>query len=129
MESDEFDLKEITEMAIVGNGNVAVDIARMMLKKPEEFKDSDTPSTVMKALSDSNLHTVQIIGRRGLIQTAFTTKEIRELAGLEDIGVYMVGPEVRDSQNHASDLEILGRGIERRTKFLHDRAAVIENKE
>jgi len=41
----------------------------------------------------------------------------------------MVGPEVRDSQTHASDLEILGRGIERRTKFLHDRAAVIENKE
>ena len=47
MQPDEFDLSQIGEMAIVGNGNVACDIARMMLKKPDEFKDSDTPSKVL----------------------------------------------------------------------------------
>ena len=41
----------------------------------------------------------------------------------------MVKPEILDSQTHASDLEILGRGIERRTDFLHKRAALIETAE
>jgi len=58
MKPDEFDLKEIESLAIVGNGNVSTDIARMMLKKPDEFKDSDTPSTVMQALANTRLHCV-----------------------------------------------------------------------
>jgi adrenodoxin-NADP+ reductase len=129
MQPGEFDLSQIGELAIVGNGNVACDIARMMLKKPEEFKDSDTPSPVMNALANTSLHCVQMIGRRGTVQTAFTTKEIRELTSLDNLGVYMVKPEVLDSKTDASDLESLGRGIERRTDFLHKRAALIESAE
>ena len=60
-------MERITDLAIIGNGNVACDIARMMLKKPDEFIDSDTPSPVMKALANSQIHTVQMVGRRGLV--------------------------------------------------------------
>lgn len=63
------------------------------------------------------------------MQTAFTTKEIRELCALDNLGVYMVKPEVEDSNTDASNLELLGRGIERRSQFLHKRAALIENAE
>jgi adrenodoxin-NADP+ reductase len=79
LSASDFNLEEIEDLAIVGNGNVACDIARMLTKKPQEFIDSDTPSPVMAALDKTNLHCVTMIGRRGLVQTAFSTKEIREI--------------------------------------------------
>jgi hypothetical protein len=54
-------------MAIVGNGNVACDVARIMLKKQDEFGKSDIPSTVLQKLAASNINCVSMIGRRGLI--------------------------------------------------------------
>lgn len=72
-------------MGIIGNGNIACDISRMFLKDPKEFHDSDTPEHVMKNLRNSKVHTVEMIGRRGITQAAFSTKEIREISALEDL--------------------------------------------
>lgn len=59
-----------------------------------------------------------MVGRRGITQAAFTTKEIKELCNIEGIKTYMVRNEVDDSMTDASKLELLLRGIGRRTEFL-----------
>ena len=60
-----------------------------------------------------------MIGRRGITQAAFTTKEIRELSLLENLKTYMIKSEVPDSMTDASNTEMLDRAISRRTKLLH----------
>ena len=52
----------------------------MFLKNPAEFSSSDTPEHVMEQLRRSKVHTVEMIGRRGITQAAFSIKEIRELS-------------------------------------------------
>lgn len=64
--SDEFNPEVNEHIGIVGNGNIACDIARMFLKEPSEFNESDTPEHVMQALRKSKINTVQLIGRRGI---------------------------------------------------------------
>jgi len=81
----EFNPEEHQHIGIIGNGNIACDITRMFLKDPTEFKDSDAPEHVMEQLRRSRVNTIQMIGRRGITQAAFTTKEIRELASLSNL--------------------------------------------
>ena len=116
-------------MAIVGNGNIACDISRMLLREPGEFRNSDSPMHVIDALNGSNVHTVQMVARRGITQAAFTTKEIKEVCNLDNLGVYMVRQEYEDSLTDASKTERLLRGIGRRTEFLEKKATFIESAE
>ena len=101
----------------------------MFLKDPSEFHDSDTPEYVMEKLRRSKVNTVQMIGRRGITQAAFSTKEIRELASLSNLKTYMVYSEVEDSMTDASHTELLDRAIGRRTKFLRESFEMIESAE
>lgn len=66
----------------------------MFLKSPSEFDSSDTPEHVMEKLRRSKVNTIEMIGRRGITQAAFSIKEIRELASLEGLKTYMVDSEV-----------------------------------
>ena len=100
--SQDFDPEVHSHIGIIGNGNIACDIARMFLKDPSQFKESDTPEYVMQKLRVSKVNTVQMIGRRGITQAAFSTKEIRELASLSNLNTYMVQSEVEDSMTDAS---------------------------
>ena len=126
---EEFNPEVNEHIGIIGNGNIACDIARMFLKDPSEFHNSDTPEHVMESLRRSKINTVQMIGRRGITQAAFSTKEIRELASLKNVKTYMVYPEVEESMTDASHTEMLDRAISRRTKFLREEFDIIENGE
>ena len=55
---NEFNPEEHEHIGIIGNGNIACDIARVFLKNPAEFKDSDTPEHVMEALRHSRIKTI-----------------------------------------------------------------------
>ncbi|KAK0745049.1 hypothetical protein B0T21DRAFT_408103 [Apiosordaria backusii] len=72
---------------IIGNGNVAMDVARILLKTPAELAKTDIAAHALDALSRSKIHNIRIIGRRGPIQAAFTTKELRALYKLPDVEV------------------------------------------
>jgi ferredoxin/flavodoxin---NADP+ reductase len=77
-----------TETAVViGIGNVAVDVARVLSKTPAQLRSTDVPDHVLLALSRSRIQDVVIIGRRGPAQAKFTTKELRELGELVDTDV------------------------------------------
>ena len=66
-------------VAVIGVGNVAVDVARILVRDPEELARTDISQPVLDALLASNVREVHVIGRRGPAQAKFTTKELREL--------------------------------------------------
>jgi ferredoxin/flavodoxin---NADP+ reductase len=82
----EFDLS-CERVAIVGNGNVAMDVARMLVLPREELEITDTADHAIEALANSNVKHVYILGRRGPAQAAFTNPELRELGELTDADV------------------------------------------
>lgn len=67
---------------ILGQGNVALDVARIMLTPPEHLEKTDITETALGALRQSRVKTVWIVGRRGPLQVAFTIKELREMIHL-----------------------------------------------
>lgn len=70
--------------AVIGNGNVALDVARILAKTRQEFEGSDIVGHALEALDRSTVRTVAIVGRRGPHQIAMTPKELGELGRLED---------------------------------------------
>jgi ferredoxin--NADP+ reductase len=79
-------------VAVVGAGNVAGDVARMLARSPEELRPTDTPDHVLAAFAGSAVEDVHLLSRRGPVQARFTTRELRELADLELADV-VVDPE------------------------------------
>ena len=73
--------------AVVGNGNVAIDVARILASTRRELEATDMPEYAIESLAAGEITEVQILGRRGPAQVAFTLKELRELGELEDADV------------------------------------------
>ena len=72
-----------THAAVIGNGNVALDVARILSKTRAEFHGSDIVGHALEALEASKIRTITILGRRGPHQIAMTPKELGELGHLE----------------------------------------------
>ncbi len=83
------------EVAVFGVGNVALDVARILSKKPEDLATTDIPANVMEGLEASPVTDVHIFGRRGPAQVKFSPLELRELAQVPDVDV-IVYPEDYD---------------------------------
>jgi ferredoxin/flavodoxin---NADP+ reductase len=81
-----------TRAVVVGNGNVAMDVARILLVPIEDLHRTDIAEHALEALAHSQIREVTVIGRRGPAEAAFTTKELRELGELPDCDV-IVAPE------------------------------------
>ena len=75
---------ETAAAVIIGHGNVAIDVARVLVKTPEEMADSDLPDYAGAAIQASAITDVYLVGRRGPIQAKFTNKELREMGHLEE---------------------------------------------
>ncbi len=67
---------------VIGNGNVAADVARMLALTREELEVTDTADHAIEALADSSISEIVVLGRRGPAQAAFTNPEVRELGEL-----------------------------------------------
>jgi ferredoxin/flavodoxin---NADP+ reductase len=74
---------------VIGAGNVAMDVARMLALEPSELDPTDTADHAIKALKKSNIRKVYISARRGPEHAAFTSPELRELPKLEHTNVVM----------------------------------------
>ena len=73
----------VRRVAIIGNGNVAVDVARMLLRTPAELERTDVAPYALEALRRSQVREVFMIGRRGPAQAAFSPAELEELGKLD----------------------------------------------
>ncbi|MGD0454479.1 MAG: FAD-dependent oxidoreductase [Solirubrobacteraceae bacterium] len=83
----EFDLLSAERAVVIGNGNVALDVARMLVLAPEELAPTDTADHALDVLARSSVSEVVILGRRGPAQAAFTNPELLELGELADADV------------------------------------------
>jgi len=81
-------------VAVVGVGNVAVDVARILVRDPAELSRTDIPQAVLEALMASKVREVHMIGRRGPAQAKFTTKELRELGELSGVDIVVHPSEI-----------------------------------
>jgi len=82
----------VSRVAVVGNGNVAIDAARMLLRTPAELEKTDVAAHALEALRHSHVREVYILGRRGPEQASFTPPELKEFGEMEDVDP-IVAPE------------------------------------
>lgn len=103
----QFDLSP-ESVAIVGVGNVAVDVARILCRTGEELGETDIADYAHDALKESGVKEVFLLGRRGPLQAAFTNPEVRELGNLPDAHALTKEDEVALDIHSAKHLEDSG---------------------
>jgi ferredoxin--NADP+ reductase len=113
-----------THAAVIGNGNVALDCARILSKTRHEFEGSDIVGQALDALDNSAIETITILGRRGPHQIAMTPKELGELGHLE-AAVPVVDPT--DFPPVEAD-EALEPGLRKSVSILRSFADLEQNK-
>jgi len=89
----EFDLS-CERAVVIGNGNVAMDVARMLALTDHELRQTDTADHAIEALDRKQIREIVVLGRRGPVQAAFTNPEIKELGEMEDADVIVDPQEV-----------------------------------
>jgi ferredoxin--NADP+ reductase len=102
-------------VAVIGVGNVAVDVARILARNPEELRETDVSQPVLDALMASKVREVHMIGRRGPAQAKFTTKELRELGDLPGVDVVVdpheIDLDVFDASGESAHLATTDRHV------------------
>ncbi|XP_063900648.1 uncharacterized protein LOC135120279 isoform X2 [Zophobas morio] len=106
--NEKFKLSESRTVLILGNGNVAMDISRMMLKSPTELENTDISPYALEELWKSKVERIICVGRRGPAQAAYTIKEFRELTKLGDVRISILDEDVKQMND---DLRILGKKV------------------
>ena len=104
--------KNGSNVVIVGVGNVTLDCARILLRSPEELKETDIASHALEALEKANVNSVTIVGRRSVAQAKFSPKELREVLNLPDLDVQIDDLEVTEE-----DIEEMNASRPRRRAF------------
>ena len=106
---------EAQSVAVIGNGNVALDVARMLAKHPEDLLPTEVPDNVYAGLQASPVTDVHVFGRRGPMQVKFTPLELRELGELRDVDMIVheedfdYDPASRDAITSNKQLTVIDR--------------------
>jgi ferredoxin--NADP+ reductase len=104
---------------VVGNGNVALDVARILVTDPDVLATTDIADHALKSLHDRGVEEVLIVGRRGPLQAPFTTLELRELGnleGLSDVDVIVDPADFADICDE--DVDAAGKTVRNNIKVL-----------
>jgi ferredoxin--NADP+ reductase len=106
----EFDL-DVERAVVIGNGNVALDVARMLALTPEELAPTDTTDPAIVAIGESTIEEILVVGRRGPAQASWTTQELKEMGELAGADVIVEPAELEgaeaDDTNTQRNLEVL----------------------
>jgi ferredoxin--NADP+ reductase len=113
----DFDLS-CRRAVVIGNGNVALDVARMLALSVQELEVTDIADHSIELLRDSNIQEIVVLGRRGPAQAAFTNPELRELADLELADVIVDPAEMELDPASAAALETADGTIQRNVETL-----------
>jgi ferredoxin--NADP+ reductase len=126
VDPDRFAL-EAESVAVIGVGNVAVDVARILIREPADLHETDVSQPVLDALHASKVREVHMIGRRGPAQAKFTTKELRELGELAGVDVVVGDGEhdldAFDASGESAKLAISDRHVRGNYTVISDWAA------
>ena len=110
-------------VAIIGNGNVALDLARILAKNEKELASTDITSHALNALKTSKIEQIHVIGRRGPVQASFTSGELHEL---DHLAGFMPVTNAEDFDlDPASEAELNEIDVQRRRAYevLHEFSA------
>src|SRR5687767_9030603 len=118
----EFDLSH-ERVVVVGNGNVALDVARMLALTEEELAPTDTTDAAMRAIVSSGIREIVVLGRRGPVQASWTSAELGELGDLAGADVVVDPAELELDQASAAELEAASNVVQRNVEILRDFAA------
>jgi len=118
-----FDLARAQRVVVVGNGNVAMDVSRILLQPAERLATTDIADHALSILRQSTVREVVLLGRRGPAQAAFSPKEIEEIAELPDVDVAVRADDMQLDPHSATWLETQSRSVQRTVKFLQECAA------
>jgi ferredoxin/flavodoxin---NADP+ reductase len=108
---------------VIGNGNVALDVARMLALTPEELAPTDTTDAAIEAIAGSGIREILVIGRRGPVQAAWTPVEVGELGELAGADVIVDPAELELDEASAAELEAAAPTVRRNVEHLRDYAA------
>ncbi len=106
----QFDFSHETAV-IIGQGNVAADVARILSKSIDELKHTDIAQHALDALAESRIRTIVVVGRRGPAQAKFTTKELREFLELENCQTVIDPQELELNEATQAELEDRKRSL------------------
>ena len=90
---------------VIGAGNVAMDVARILAIDPTELDTTDVAEHALAKLKQSNIRTVIICGRRGPEHAAFTAPELRDLQKLENTDVYIDSKQIQEATKHIEEMD------------------------
>ncbi|CAO2653746.1 Nn.00g031570.m01.CDS01 [Neocucurbitaria sp. VM-36] len=82
------------QAVVIGQGNVALDVARILLTPVDALRNTDIPDQAIQILSESKVRSVRVVGRRGPVQAAFTVKEARELMHIPPVAFEPIDPSL-----------------------------------
>jgi adrenodoxin-NADP+ reductase len=118
---NKIDFQRIRNVVIIGQGNVALDCARILAKDKEELAKTDITTVSLERLKGNGITQISLVGRRGYGQIACTIKELRELTKLQGVNVSIDPKELERGKNEATQQEILEkRPLKRLTELLVD---------
>lgn len=110
---------------VVGNGNVAVDVARMLVTEPDVLARTDIADHALKTLRPCGVKEVMLVGRRGPLEAAFTTVELRELGELEGVDVVVDPADLENVSDE--DAAAAGKITKNNIKILREYAGRTAN--
>ena len=96
---------------VIGAGNVAMDVARILAIDPTELDPTDVAEHALAKLKQSNIRTVIICGRRGPENAAFTAPELRDLPKLENTDVFIDSKQIEDAIKRISELDEIEKDL------------------
>ncbi|CAE6449061.1 unnamed protein product [Rhizoctonia solani] len=109
-------LVKAKHITIIGHGNVALDVARMILSPSTRLARYDVPQSVLEVLEKLKVEHVSVVGRRAPAQVSFTAKEVREMMNLEGVGMHSIDPGLFDlgteglSRQQARLIDLMRKG-------------------
>mmetsp|Transcript_137962 Transcript_137962/g.344435 ORF Transcript_137962/g.344435 Transcript_137962/m.344435 type:complete len:510 (+) Transcript_137962:56-1585(+) len=112
--------------AVIGQGNVALDVARILARSPEALQPTDIDPRALAKIGEwqrKGLRTVHVIGRRGFVQAAFTNKELRELDTYEDVLPIVDPKDLELCRNPASEQELSKNRMKKRSVQILEKMA------
>ncbi|MET4158997.1 FAD-dependent oxidoreductase [Agromyces sp. PvR057] len=112
---------EAQSIAVIGNGNVALDVARVLAKHPKDLLTTDVPANVVEGLEASPVTDVHVFGRRGPGHVKFTPIELRELGEVPDVDVIVYDDDFERAANdpHAEQLFASNNQVKVMTRTLN----------
>ncbi|CAN6456560.1 unnamed protein product [Victoria cruziana] len=115
------DLRTTDTAVVLGQGNVALDVARILLRDSAELATTDVAEHALVSLKESSIRKVFLIGRRGPAQVACTAKELREILGIKNLHVRIQEADLKLS--HLDEEELKNSRIQKRVYELLCRGA------